>query len=47
MNTLNTPQGLATFLVLCLIIMAVAFVVFSAAGGALGASMFSRRRDLR
>jgi len=27
--------------------MAIAFVVFSAAGGALGAAMFARRRDLR
>jgi len=47
MNNLNTPQGLATFFVLVLVIMAVVFVVFSAAGGALGASMFARRRDLR
>ena len=47
MNNLNTPQGLATFFVLVLLIMAVVFVAFSAAGGALGASMFSRRRDLR
>lgn len=47
MNNLNTPQGLATFFVLVMAIMAVVFVVFSAAGGALGASMFARRRDLR
>jgi len=47
MNNLNTPQGLATFFVLVLVIMAIVFVVFSAAGGALGASMFARRRDLR
>jgi hypothetical protein len=46
MNTLNTPQGLATFFVFMLIIMAIVFVVFSAAGGALGASMFARRRTL-
>lgn len=46
-NNLNTPEGLATFFVLVLVIMAVVFVVFSAAGGALGASMFARRRDLR
>jgi len=47
MNNLNTPQGLATFFVLLLVIIAVAFVVFSAAGGALGAAMFARRRDVR
>lgn len=47
MSNLNTPQGLATFFVLVLVIMAVVFVIFSAAGGALGASMFARRRDLR
>ena len=47
MNNLNTPQGLATFFVLILVMMAIAFVVFSAAGGALGAAMFVRRRDLR
>ena len=44
---LNTPEGLATFFVLGLVIMAVVYVVFSAAGGALGASMFARRRDVR
>jgi hypothetical protein len=47
MGNLNTPQGLATFFVLIMAIMAVVFVIFSAAGGALGASMFARRRDLR
>jgi len=47
MSNLNSPEGLATFFVLLLVIMAVVFVVFSAAGGALGASMFARRRDLR
>lgn len=43
MNNLNTPEGLATFFVITLVIMAIVFVVFSAAGGALGASMFGRR----
>ena len=47
MNNLNTPQGLATFFVLILVVMAIAFVVFTAAGGALGAAMFVRRRDVR
>jgi hypothetical protein len=47
MGNLETPQGLATCFVLILAIMAVAFVIFGAAGGALGASMFSRRRDFR
>lgn len=46
-GNLNTPQGLATFFVLIMAIMAVVFVIFSAAGGALGASLFARRRDLR
>jgi hypothetical protein len=44
---LSTPQGLATFFVLVLVIMAIVFVVICGAGGALGASMFARRRDLR
>jgi hypothetical protein len=43
-GNLNTPQGLATFFVLILVIMAVAFVIFSAAGGALSASILTRRR---
>jgi hypothetical protein len=47
MNNLNTPQGLATFFVLLLVIIAIAFVVFSAAGGAIGAAMFAKRRDVR
>lgn len=47
MSTLNTPQGLATFFVLSLVIVAVVFVVFGAAGGAVGASIFARRRNLR
>ena len=47
MGDLNTPQGLATFFVLILAIMGIVFVIFSAAGGALGASMFARRRDSR
>jgi hypothetical protein len=47
MGNLNTPQGLATFFVLILAIMGIVFVIFSAAGGALGASMFARRRDFR
>jgi hypothetical protein len=47
MNNLNTPQGLATLFVLILVVMAIAFVVFTAAGGALGAAMFVRRRDVR
>jgi hypothetical protein len=43
----NTPEGLATFFVFALVIMAVVYVIFSAAGGALGASMFTRRRGQR
>lgn len=47
MDWISSPQGMATFLVMVLIIMAVFFVVFTAAGGALGASMFGRRREFR
>lgn len=47
LNNLNNPEVLATYFVLMLVIMAIVFVVFSAAGGALGASMFARRRDPR
>ncbi len=46
LEKLNTPEGLATFFVFMLVLMAIVFVIFSAAGGALGASMFARRRDL-
>jgi hypothetical protein len=46
-NYMNTPEGLATFFVAGLAIMAVIYVVFCAAGGALGASMFTRRRNQR
>src|SRR5208283_420050 len=42
-----TPQGAATLVVLVLIMMAVMFVLFCSAGGALGASMFGRRREFR
>jgi hypothetical protein len=44
---INTPQGMATFMVLLLVVLAVMFVVFTAAGGALGASMFGKRREFR
>ncbi len=44
---MNTPQGAATMIVFYLIIMAVVFVVFTGAGGALGASMFGKRREFR
>jgi hypothetical protein len=44
---INTPQGLATLMVLILLVLAVMFVVFTAAGGALGASMFGKRREFR
>ena len=47
LNNLNNPQILATYFVFLLVVMAVVFVLFTAAGGALGASMFARRRDLR
>ena len=44
---INTPQGMATLMVLILLVLAIMFVVFTAAGGALGASMFGRRREFR
>ena len=47
MEWMNTPQGAATLIVAVLVIMAVMFVLITAAGGALGASMFGRRREFR
>jgi hypothetical protein len=44
---ISTPQGMATFMVLILIVSAIMFVVFTAAGGALGASMSGKRREFR
>jgi hypothetical protein len=42
-----TPQGIATLIVVSLLVLAVMFILFCAAGGALGASMFGRRREFR
>jgi hypothetical protein len=44
---INTPQGMATFMVLVLVVLAIMFVLFTAAGGALGASMFGKKREFR
>ncbi|HUH64477.1 MAG TPA: zinc ribbon domain-containing protein [Terracidiphilus sp.] len=44
---MSTPQGAATLIVIFLIVMAIVFVVFCGAGGALGASMFGKRREFR
>jgi hypothetical protein len=44
---IGTPQGAATMMVLVLMVLAVVFLLFSAAGGALGASLFGRRREFR
>jgi len=44
---INTPQGMATFMVGMMVVLAIVFVVFTAAGGALGASMFGKRREFR
>lgn len=41
---LNTPEGMATFFLWVLVAMAIVFVLFCAAGGALGASVRMRRR---
>jgi hypothetical protein len=46
-NWMSTPQGAATMIILVLIFMGVVFVVFTAAGGALGASMTGSRREFR
>jgi hypothetical protein len=47
MDWMITPQGAASLIVLVLLFMAVMFVVFCGAGGAVGASMFGRRREFR
>jgi hypothetical protein len=44
---ISTPQGMATMIVLVLVFMGVVFLLITAAGGALGASMTGRRRDFR
>lgn len=43
---LGTPEGLATFFLWVMALIAVIFVIFSAAGGALSASMSARRRGM-
>jgi hypothetical protein len=47
MDWMSSPQGAATFVVLILIVLGVVFIVITAAGGALGASMSGRRREFR
>ena len=47
MDWMSSPQGMATFVVLILLVMGVVFIVITAAGGALGASMSGSRRELR
>ncbi len=47
LDWMSTPQGAATLMVMVLVIFAVVFLLFTAAGGALGASMSGRRRQLR
>ena len=44
---MSTPQGAATMIVLVLFVMGIVFVLFTAAGGALGASMNGSRRQFR
>ncbi len=46
MAKLATPEGLATFFLWVMALIAVVFVIFSAAGGALGASLSARRRGM-
>jgi hypothetical protein len=45
LDWMTTPQGAATLIVSVLIVMAMVFVLITAAGGALGASMSGRRRE--
>jgi hypothetical protein len=47
LDWVNTPQGAATLMVMVLVVLAIVFVLISAAGGALGASMFGKRREFR
>lgn len=47
LDWMSTPQGAATLIVLFLAIFGIIFVLLTAAGGALGASMFNPRRDFR
>jgi hypothetical protein len=48
LDWMSSPQGAATLIVLVLLMMGIVFVVFGAAGGALGASMFrGGRREFR
>jgi hypothetical protein len=47
MDWMSTPQGAATLVVLVLVVLGVVFVVVTAAGGALGASMSGSRREFR
>lgn len=44
---MSTPQGAATVVVLSIAAFGVIFVLITAAGGAIGASMFGQRRDFR
>lgn len=43
---LATPEGMATFFLWVLVLIAIVFILFAAVGGALGASMSTRRRGL-
>jgi hypothetical protein len=48
LDWISSPQGAATLIVLALLVMGVVFIIFTAAGGALGASMFrGGRREFR
>ena len=42
---MSTPQGAATIVVLSIAVFGVIFILITAAGGAIGASMFGQRRD--
>lgn len=47
LDYMSTPQGAATMITVFLLMFGLMFVLLSAAGGALGASFFGRRHDVR
>jgi hypothetical protein len=47
LDYMSTPQGAITMLTAFLLMFGLMFVLLSAAGGALGASLFGRRHDVR
>ncbi len=46
-DRISTPEGMASFFLVLLVVLGVLFVLFGAAGGIMGASMARRRSGLR